>query len=73
MQQRRQATAEHRVQPGHGEPADGRGAEPEPETAGSGQGMAEANPAVLEAWLEGVSSRDGKDGLAMANAWLAKG
>lgn len=30
-----------------------------------------ANPEVLQAWLTGVSSRDGKDGLAMANAGLA--
>ncbi|VVP57450.1 Glycine betaine/carnitine transport binding protein GbuC [Pseudomonas fluorescens] len=30
-----------------------------------------ANPAVLQAWLSGVSSRDGKDGLAMVSARLA--
>ena len=30
-----------------------------------------ANPAVLEAWLAGVSSRDGQDGLEAASALLA--
>lgn len=30
-----------------------------------------ANPAVLEGWLSGVSSRDGKDGLAMVSSRLA--
>jgi glycine betaine/proline transport system substrate-binding protein len=30
-----------------------------------------ANPAVLEAWLTGVSSRDGQDGIKVASARLA--
>lgn len=31
-----------------------------------------ANPAVLETWLTGVSSRDGQDGMKVASAKLAK-